>query len=197
MSDCPHREVLEQFLDGRIEPAARLIEHVVESTVKTFGADSPRTFQARAIALTIRGKRGDLDGAVTGTRALLAETAESIPVHHPERLDSMTMLAMLFIEHKRHADAQVLLDEIMKQRRKTLSKDNLVLAATLVLHAECLIAAGKPAEAEIAAREALAVREKQLPPAHWLRPSTASLLGECLVEQKIIRGGQIAASREL
>ncbi|HEX4608740.1 MAG TPA: tetratricopeptide repeat protein, partial [Urbifossiella sp.] len=141
---------------------------------------SPQAVKAGITALLIRGERGDLDGVVSGVRSLLARAAGTTPPDHPERLIAITDAAVYLIDHARAADAGPWVDEVVAARRALPGGDNLLLATALLLQADCRLAAGRPGDAEIAAREALAIREKRLPPTHWGRHVAASTLGGCL-----------------
>jgi len=166
----------------QFDEAERLAVAGVEPAVEAFGPQSPQALKARVLVAVVRTERGDPGAATTESRKLLAEPDGPLR-SHLERLDALAGLARTLIDHGRHADAKALIEEVLARQRETVPRDSPILATTLAMRAQVLLATGRAAEAEADAREAVAIREK-LPPTHWGRALAASLLGECLAAQK-------------
>lgn len=80
----------------------------------------------------------------------------------------------------RPADAEVVVDELVSARRKTADENPLDLAGDLALLGLLQADLHKYDEAILTLREALSIREKNLPRGHWQISSSMSLLGGAL-----------------
>src|SRR5260370_8265097 len=83
-----------------------------------------------------------------------------------------------------YQSAKQKIDLALDHYRKNSSPKNISFATALTIKGLVLNKTGKPAEAEGLLREAIKLREENLPAKHFMTALTKSALGECLIAQK-------------
>jgi hypothetical protein len=133
-----------------------------------------------ALAYKVAGK---LDLALP----LYVETLEKLTAKqgadHPDTLQTMSNLAVAYLQARRFAKAEPLLQQWVASKRPKLPADDLSLALRLKFLGECRVELKKYAEAEQLLRDSLAIYLKKQP-SSLLRYNTESLLGAALAGQK-------------
>lgn len=81
-------------------------------------------------------------------------------------------------------EAEALIDRVLENYRLNSNPRYISFATALTVKGQILNKAGRPDEAERSLREALALREANLPQDYFMTALTRGALGECLAAQK-------------
>jgi eukaryotic-like serine/threonine-protein kinase len=167
---------------GRIDRAGATLDEVIASQRKTQGDGHPETFRSRMTRADLDLARGRLDAAEAADRKILDECRTRLGAD-----DRLTIAAELALARVREArgdrdSAAPLYQAALESARKNPG-DRQSLAAALTESGRSGLAARDWAAAEAPLREALAIREAEMPQ-HWRTAEARSLLGGALLGQK-------------
>ncbi len=176
----------------RAEEAAALIDEAVALQARFTGADSVETALMLASRAEVELAQGHLDRA--------ARTIQLSLDHLRARLGESHLLVQRSVAIERRiagarGDAATAADALEAMQTELRGRDAMadtVLAGALHHAAAFHLEAGKPADAERAARAALELRSAQADD-HWEKASTRRLLAEALLQQ----GQRSSAQREI
>jgi serine/threonine protein kinase/tetratricopeptide (TPR) repeat protein len=185
---------------AQIDRAAAILDAVIVSRRKTQGDAHPDTFRSRLLRADLDLARGRLDAADTAGRAILEECRARLGAD-----DRLTIAAGLALGRVREArgdrDAAVTLYRAALDSARKNPSDRETLATALAESGRSRLAAGDLTAAEAPLREALAIREAEMPQ-HWRTAEARSLLGGALMGQKkaaeaapLLRSGYEAMAR--
>jgi tetratricopeptide (TPR) repeat protein len=169
-------------LAGRPADALALHGETLNRKRAKLGPDHPDTLTSmNNLALAYDAVGRTADALALHEETLRLRKARLGP-DDPQTLVSMNNVAAMYRSVGRLIGALALLREAAdKQRHQSTPLD---LAYTLTLLGMVLTDLGRPAEAEPALREALALREKHLPAHNWRTAQTRCCLGGCLAKQQ-------------
>ena len=185
---------------GQIDRAAAILDEVSASRRKTQGDGHPDTFRSRMTCVEIDLARGRLDAAEAADRAILDECRTRLGPDH--RLTIAAGLALARVREARgdRDSAAPLYRAALDSARKN-PIDREALATALTESGRSRLSAGEWTGAEALLREALAIREAEMPQ-HWRTAEARSLLGGALLGQKrtaeaasLVRSGYEAMAR--
>jgi eukaryotic-like serine/threonine-protein kinase len=164
---------------GQLDEASSELEAIVEQLIEQYGADDPRLGVSYANLAKVRRGMGDLDGAIDWfARGLPIMTAHE--AEHPKFGVYQGAYAMVLTEAGRLEQARLLFDESLALLHDKLGPDHPETAMALLGWSGYLVASGQAGEAQVVAREALAVIES-LESGHDQRLGLAHLaLGDAL-----------------
>jgi serine/threonine protein kinase/uncharacterized protein HemY len=167
---------------GQLDRAGTILDEVIASRGRTQGDGHPETFRSRINRADLDLARGRLDAAEAATRAILDECGARLGTD-----DRLTIAAGMALSRVRVARgdskaAAPLYQAALESARKNPT-DRETLAAALTESGRSRLAAGDWTAAESLLREALAIRESEMPQ-HWRTAEARSLLGGGLMGQK-------------
>jgi eukaryotic-like serine/threonine-protein kinase len=167
---------------GQIDRASAILDEVIASRRKTQGDGQPRTPWARLARAELDLARGRLDVAEAADRAILDDCRTRLG---PD--DQVTTAAGLALARVRAArgdrDAAAPLYRAALESARRNPVDRWTLATALTESGRSRLDAGDWAVAETRLREALAIREAEMPQ-RWFTAEARSLLGGALLGQK-------------
>jgi eukaryotic-like serine/threonine-protein kinase len=167
---------------GRSPEALSLQEEALRRQEAKLGPNHPDTMLSMSNLALVYQASGRLPDALRLLEETLSRREAKLGPDHPETLVSMSNLATAYDGAGRHADALPLFEEVLRRRRATRGADHPQTLRSMNNLARAYLA-DKPALAEPLLREALAIREKELPD-DWRTFETKSLLGGSLLGQK-------------
>jgi tetratricopeptide (TPR) repeat protein len=167
---------------GQIDRAAAILDEVIASRRKTQGDGHSDTFQARISRSDLDLARGRLDPALAAYRVILEECRARLGADHKITIAAALALARVQEACGDHDAAGALYPAALESARKQPS-DRDTLATALTESGRSRLAAGEWTAAESLLREALAIREAEMPQL-WRTAETRSLLGAALLGQK-------------
>jgi eukaryotic-like serine/threonine-protein kinase len=169
----------------QMDKAVPLLTELVERSGKTLGEHHPNRllFMANlAVNLIGTGKLKEghawIDRTIAGLKTLSPEQFFA-----PEVATTRRVLSEALENTNRPGPLVELLAGELAMARKQLPAGSPPLGALLARYGAALLLADKPADAEPALRETLAIRQKHQPD-HWSTFNTQSMLGESLSLQK-------------
>jgi serine/threonine-protein kinase len=112
-------------------------------------------------------------------RAALSIRVSALGADHPETARTYMNLGWLLHDSGRFADATTEASRVLALRAK-LGDDHPAVGSTLILRGQSFLKLGKLDEGEADVRDALRIREKALPPGHWLIAASRSAVAEAL-----------------
>jgi tetratricopeptide (TPR) repeat protein len=185
---------------GQIDRAAAIVDQAIASRRKTQGDGHPDTFQSRMNRANLDLARGRLDAALAADRAILDECRTRLGADN-----RLTIAAGLALARVREAlgdrDAAAALFQAALESAQKQPADRVTLATTLGESGRSRLAARDWSTAEAQLREALAIRDVEMPE-HWVTAEVRSLLGGALMGQKktaeaapLLRSGYEGMSR--
>jgi serine/threonine protein kinase len=167
---------------GQVDRAGAILDEVIASRRKAQGDGHPETFQSRLARADLDLARGRLDAAEAADRAILDDCRTRLG---PD--DRVTIAAGLALARVREArgdrDSAAALDQAALESARKNPTDRDTLAAALTESGRSRLGAGEWTTAEALLREALAIREAEIPQ-HWRTAEARSLLGGALLGQK-------------
>jgi serine/threonine protein kinase len=167
---------------GQIDRAGAIFDEVIASRRKAHGDGHPDTFKSRLARADLDLARGRLDAALTADRAILDECRKRLGAD--DRLTIAAGLALVRVHEARgDRDASAPLYRAALESARKNPTDRETLATALTESGRSRLAAGDFTGAESVLREALAIREAEMPQ-HWRTAECRSLLGAVLLGQK-------------
>ena len=117
---------------GRFEQAESLFDEVVQRRRELYG-DEDRGLAATLHNLSLARQRlGDLDGAAAASRAALDLLDRTLSEEHPSRLQVMQRLAGVCSEQGQFDEAETLLREVVRLRRRSLGENHWLVGSSLL-----------------------------------------------------------------
>jgi len=123
-----------------------------------WGPRHERTFSAQGGLAEIYRRRGQLPEAEALLRQALRDFRGDDPLDHPGSLEMQSNLALVLDLQSQFQEAVSLLEEVVREGRRILGPRHPTFARYLGNLAGAMVKAGRPAEAEPVAREALALK---------------------------------------
>jgi serine/threonine protein kinase/tetratricopeptide (TPR) repeat protein len=185
---------------GRLDRAAAILDEVIASRRKSQGDGHPDTLGSRLGRADLELASGRLDAAEAADRAILDECRTRLGPDH--RLTITAGLALARVQEARadRGAAAPLYQSALESARKNPT-DRETLAAALTESGRSRLATGDWTAAEALLREALAIREAEMPQ-HWRTAELRSLFGGAILGQKkaaeaapMLRSGYEAMAR--
>src|SRR5260370_211873 len=172
---------------GDSERAEQLVREALDVATQ-FSPDSKVDFTRPILRLTLMGSILMENGDLADAEANLVE-GEGLyrKLYGPEYLaiyDNIRLQAQVAYLKGDYQSAKQKIDLALDHYRKNSSPKNISFATALTIKGLVLNKTGKPAEAEGLLREAIKLREENLPAKHFMTALTKSALGECLIAQK-------------
>ena len=145
--------------------------------------DPERLFVANNYAVTLLESAGDPTGALELLEEVLKVRRRMLGNEHPETLDSITNLALNYMEVGRYEAALPLSEEAVALTRGTLAGPDRVegTAHAIGSLAAVLHLMGEPRRARQLHEEALQMRRRLLGPSHLDTMNSEHGLGQCLI----------------
>ncbi|KOO32786.1 sodium channel protein type 9 subunit alpha [Chrysochromulina tobinii] len=145
--------------------------------------DPERLFVANNYAVTLLESAGDPTGALELLEEVLKVRRRILGNEHPETLDSITNLALNYMEVGRYEAALPLSEEAVALTRGTLAGPDRVegTAHAIGSLAAVLHLMGEPSRARQLHEEALQMRRRLLGPSHLDTMNSEHGLGQCLI----------------
>jgi tetratricopeptide (TPR) repeat protein len=176
---------------GKWAAAESLHRQAVEIEVERHGAQHPDVasgLNTLAFAVQTQGRSAEAESLY---RSALAIREKALGSGHPETARTHMNLGWLLHDVGRYADAVPEAERVLALRT-SLGDDHPAIGSTLVLLGQSQLRLGRVTEGEASLRDALRIRQRALPPGHWLIAATHSAIGEALMLRK-----QYAASERL
>lgn len=156
------------------------------------GPDHPDVASALTSAAFAVQAQGRFAEAESLYRAALRIRVKVLGPGHPETARTHMNLGWMLHDSKRYPEA---LEEatLVLSNRTAFGDDHPAIGSTLTMQGQSLLALGRIGEGEASLRDALRIRERALPPGHWLIAASRSAVGEAL----LLRGRYAEAERLL
>ncbi|MEQ1691857.1 MAG: serine/threonine-protein kinase [Gemmatimonas sp.] len=165
---------------GRWVEAESLTRAALDIATTAHGAQHPDVAALlNSLAFAVQSQ-GRVPAAESLYRSALAIRVKTLGPNHPETARSYMNLGWLLHDSQRYALAANEAAHVLALRA-TLGDDHPAIGSTLILQGQSLLALGQLASGEAALRDALRIRERALPPEHWLIAASRSALGEALM----------------
>ena len=160
---------------------------------------APPPVRVRLLNLVADGLRGFGQAAEydDATAQAEAEARAGLAPDHPEALRAGYLRAHALMQRGKAADASGVLGPVIARLAGRPAADALTLVRAQRLRADIAMGDVKYAEAQAAAREAVAVAERQLGPAHPETATTLRTLGEALMHGEATEEALAVSSRAL
>lgn len=129
-------------------------------------------------------EKGDAAEAETILRRAETIYRKSLDPNHIAIHDNLRLQAQNLYSQNRLDEAETLIDQVLENYRRNASPKYISYATALTVKGLVLNKNGHVAEAESVLREAVALREANLPAGHFMTALTEGALGECLTAQK-------------
>ncbi len=166
---------------GRLDRAGAILDEVIASRRKTLGDGHPDTLRSRMNRADLDLARGRLDAAEAADRAILDECRTRLGADN--RVTIAAGLALARVQEARgDHDSAVPLYRAALESARTKPTERDTLATAMTESGRSRLGAGHGPEAEALLREALAIREVEMPQ-HWRTADVRSLLGGVLLGQ--------------
>jgi serine/threonine protein kinase/tetratricopeptide (TPR) repeat protein len=167
---------------GRLDRAGAILDEVIASRRKSQGDGHPDTLGSRLGRADLELASGRLDAAEAADRAILDECRTRLGADHRLTIASGLTLARVREARGVRDEAAPLYRAALESARKNPT-DCETLAAALTESGRSRLAAGDCTASESLLREALAIREAEMPQ-HWRTAEARSLLGGMLLGKK-------------
>lgn len=144
------------------------------------GPDHPDVaagLQSAAFAVQSQGRFAEAESLY---REALAIRVKTLGPGHPETARTHMNLGWLLHDAGRYEPALAEAALVLAQR-KAFGDEHPAIGSTLTMQGQALLKLGRLAEGEASLRDALRIRERALPPGHWLIAASRSAVGEALV----------------
>ncbi len=169
---------------GKFDEAERLQRVAVQKYRNEAGTETPEFCAAFTLLGITQMEKGDLNGAGASLRE-----AEGIyrKLYGPNFIaiyDNLRLQAQVAYLAGRYSEADEKIDRVLQNYRRNSNPKYISFATALSVRGLILSRLGKSDEAEQSLREALTLREANLPAAHFMTALTRGALGECLTAQK-------------
>jgi serine/threonine protein kinase/lipopolysaccharide biosynthesis regulator YciM len=167
---------------GQLDRAGAILDGVIASRRKTQGDAHPETFLARIGRADLDLARGRLDAALAADRTILEACRARLGAD--DRVTIAAGLALARVQQARgDRDAAATLYRAALESARKHPTDRETLAMALAESGRSQFDAGDWSSAEGLLREALAIREAEMP-RHWATAEVRSLLGGALMGEK-------------
>jgi serine/threonine protein kinase/lipopolysaccharide biosynthesis regulator YciM len=166
----------------QIDRAGAILDDVIAWRRKTQGDGHTETFRTRISRAELDLARGRLDAAQAAGRAILDECRARLGADHRITIAAALNLARVQEVRGDRDSAAPLLQAALDSARKNPT-DRDTLGAALTESGRSRLAAGDWTAAEALLREAMVIREAEVPQ-HWRTAEVRSLLGGALFAQK-------------
>jgi tetratricopeptide (TPR) repeat protein len=173
--------------DGKLSEAeSALQEEITNAKGQTTDGKNVNVAMGLLLLASIKAEQGKLDDRdrMIGEAISMIQTAPKNII-----LGSCQMIettAKYLMKRGRYGDAEAVEQVVVSSVRQLIGRDSDELAWVLTTYSWMESDAGKLVEAEASAREAWAIRQKILPPGHWLIATAEYSVAEWLYKQKKI-----------
>jgi tetratricopeptide (TPR) repeat protein len=167
---------------GQIDRAGAIFDEVITSRRKVQGDGHPDTLRSRMSRAELDLARGRLGAAKSADRAILDDSRTRLGTDDRVTITAQFALARVH-EARGDPDAAKLLYRAALESARKNPTDRDTLATALTESGRSWLAAGDGNAAEALLREALAIREVEMP-RHWRTGELQTLLGGVLMGQK-------------
>ncbi len=169
-----------EYQRGRTEPALALASAVLERALRVHGEEHAETARARHALATLHELGGDFSAARTEMEAAVAVLDRVLGPDHPKASEARLALAEIVGYLGERKRAHALFDETTAAFRRALGDRHVLVAQALVKHALLFLNDGRPADADRALEEALAIFSAV---GHYEAASCERMLGHSLLAQ--------------
>ena len=176
--------VLTLLDQGKFDEAEAFARQLVAEFRQTPDANAPEMCGALTILGSVLMERSDLAGAEESLREAEALYRKNYSSNYVPIYDNLRLQAQTLYMQGRLREAEALIDRVLENYRQNSNPRYISFATALTIKGLILNKAGHGAEAEKTLREALALREANLPQDHFMTALTRGALGECLTAQK-------------
>jgi eukaryotic-like serine/threonine-protein kinase len=182
ISNVLHNLAHVAVLQGKNAEAVQILSEVLEIRRALLNENHPKVAETLAELGNTFTVLGDTEAAERLQRQALAVMRQHYGDEHP---DTALILVNLFaaIQHRKPAEAELLIDEALRIRRKTLGDTHLDVAWTLYHLSFMKINRGEAVEAERLTREVLNLRGTTLTDENLLVSNVLLILGRSLMAQ--------------
>jgi eukaryotic-like serine/threonine-protein kinase len=182
ISNVLHNLAHVAVLQGKNAEAVQILSEVLEIRRALLNENHPKVAETLAELGNTFTVLGDTDAAERLQRQALAVMRQHYGNEHP---DTALILVNLFaaIQHRKPAEAELLIDEALRIRRKILGDTHLDVAWTLYHLSFMKINRGEAVEAERLTREVLNLRGTTLTDENLLVSNVLLILGRSLMAQ--------------
>jgi tetratricopeptide (TPR) repeat protein len=167
---------------GPIDRAGAILDGVIASRRKAYGDVDPDTLRSRMSRADLDLARGRLDAALAADRAILDDCLKRLGADDRITIAAGLALARVRAARSERESAAPLYRAALESARKNPT-DRETLATALTESGRSWLAAADWSAAEGLLREAVAIREVEMPQ-HWRTAEARSLLGWALMGEK-------------
>lgn len=169
---------------GKLAEAKSLALQLVTEFRQLGRGETPEMCAALTILGSVLLEQNELEAAETSLREAELLYRNLFSPNFTATYDNLRLQAQVRYQQGHLRDASVLIDTVLDNYRKNSNPRYINYATALTIKGMILNKGGQAGEAEKILREAVALREANLPPEHFMTALTKGALGECLMSQK-------------
>ncbi len=147
---------------------------------RAHGNNHPRVASALSVRAGVLELMGRMDESSTAFREALEVKRRILGVDHPDYATTANNFAFHLLQMEKWTDAAYWARQVLTDRGKSLGASSLPVSSALMHLGRALAHMDSARAGERLVRESKAIREKLLPPGHWLLASTDGALGEVI-----------------
>lgn len=168
---------------GKFPEAAERQQAAVARSRSLATTETPEFCAALTLLGSILMEKGDLTGADASLREGEALYRKLYGPNHIALHDNLRLQAQVAYLGGRYAEGLTTVNQVLENYRQNSNPKYISFATALTVQGLILNKLGKSGEAEKVLREAVKLREENLPAGHFMTALTKGALGECLTSQ--------------
>ncbi|MEO8276219.1 MAG: serine/threonine-protein kinase [Thermoanaerobaculia bacterium] len=172
--------------NGDVEGADKAIAESLSLSRQLHGEHDLQTVEALAILGSVRSTQGKFDEAEAIFRGTSRAFRDLVGEADPRYFSEVNSLAVLLLARRQPLAAEPLLRELLAWSLRYRAVDSPDIATGYHNLGNGLLQLDRVVESETNLRQALAIREKMLPPEHGFTVATMRALAQSLLEQRRI-----------
>ena len=152
----------------------------IVTATRAHGNNHPRVASALSVRAGALELMGRMDESSTAFREALEVKRRILGVDHPDYATTANNFAYHLLEMEHWREAAYWARQVLAMRGKSLGESSLPVSSGLLYLGRALARMDSAKAGERLVRESKAIREKIVPPGHWLLASTDGALGEVI-----------------